>query len=251
MLERCLIRTGARPKELCGLEWGDIRWAGWRTSAGLVAAKAEIPADRWKAGAATGEYRTIYFTPVLTRALHREHRRCGGRRHVFVHGRGQGGRGEGEPWRDGSVLSKVVLRVRRELIARQAEWNATLKSGGTVRPWEARMAAVAVQDDGPDKLSHYRWRHTAASTLLMAGVDVPTVAELLGTSPDMIYRSYGHILDGHLAAAAEHTVTGRRTLASPPAAASAHDPHPKPHRPAPAPRKSGPGPARSPRVRPP
>jgi hypothetical protein len=38
---------------------------------------------------------------------------------------------------------------------------------------------------------------------------VPTVAELTGTSPDMIYRHYGHLLDSHLTAAAEKMI-GRR-----------------------------------------
>ena len=42
------------------------------------------------------------------------------------------------------------------------------------------------------------------------GVDVPTVAELTGTSPEMIYRVYGHLLDSHLQAAAEKLAGPRR-----------------------------------------
>ncbi len=60
---------------------------------------------------------------------------------------------------------------------------------------------------------NYRFRHAAASTLLMLGVDVPTVAELLGTSAEMIYRNYGHILDKHLEQAAGKLLgAGRRPI---------------------------------------
>jgi integrase len=70
---------------------------------------------------------------------------------------------------------------------------------------ERRRAAVKVRDERHDRLVNYRWRHTAISTLLMLGVDVPTVAELTGTSPEMINKHYSH-----LAAAAEKLV-GRKS----------------------------------------
>ena len=69
LLQRVLIRTGARPGELCKLWWDDLVWAGGRTSAGHAFAKAVIPPERWKSGASTGRARTIYLSPVLTRAL--------------------------------------------------------------------------------------------------------------------------------------------------------------------------------------
>jgi integrase len=65
-------------------------------------------------------------------------------------------------------------------------------------------------DEGENRLVNYRWRHTAISTLLMLGVDVATVAELTGTSPDMIYKFYGHLLDEHLRGAAEKLM-GRKS----------------------------------------
>ena len=207
LLERCLIRTGARPGEMCRLRWGDFRWDAGRTSAGLAYARAVIPARRedgtlgHKTGDKTGQARTIYFTPALTRALRREMARPG--RHpesVFVHGRGRGGKGAGEPWASGSRLSKKILAVRRELIARQ---EAAKLGPYVVRPSEAALSAIPILDVGDNRVTNYRWRHTAASTLLMMGVDVPTVAELLGTSPAMLYRVYGHLLDGHLSDASE------------------------------------------------
>jgi hypothetical protein len=43
----------------------------------------------------------------------------------------------------------------------------------------------------------------------MLGIEVATAAELAGTSPEMIYRHYGHLLDSHLATAAEKLATRR------------------------------------------
>jgi integrase len=200
-MERCLIRTGARPGELCKLQWADLRWKGWMTASGHTGAKAVIPPERWKAGKATGKPRTIYFTPALTRALRRILERTPPNPvWVFVHGGGRGGRGAGEPWPSGSVLSKTILRVRRAAIALAGQ----LRAGG-----KPARGLELIRDEGHDRLVNYRWRHTAISTLLMLGVDVATVAELTGTSPDMIYRHYGHILDSHLASAAEK-LAGRK-----------------------------------------
>lgn len=201
LLERCLIRTGARPKEFCRLKWEDFRWKGWQTSSGEWCAKAVIPHTRWKSGRKTGKPRTIYFTPTLTRALRRMLDRGPlDPVWVFVHTGGRGGRGANQPWESGSVLSKTIRRHRDALISAQTEWR---KAKGPLEPWQARWAAVPIVAKGADKLVNYRWRHTAISTLLMLGVDVATVAELTGTSPDMIYRHYGHLLNAHLAKAAE------------------------------------------------
>ncbi len=40
-MERCLIRTGARPGELCKLWWQDIQWAAGKTKVGHPFAKGE------------------------------------------------------------------------------------------------------------------------------------------------------------------------------------------------------------------
>jgi integrase len=206
LLVRCLIRTGARPGEMCKLFWSDICWDGGRASTGHAFAKATIPPERWKAGHATGKPRTIYFSPALTRALRREFRRKDRDPvHVFTHGRGRGGAGRGEPWASGSWLSRTILDVR-QAIGRCVELKA---AGGPTRGLEL------IRDEGENRLTNYRWRHTAISTLLMMGIDVPTVGELTGTSPEMIYRIYGHLLDHHLQAAAEKLAAGRLRRPSP------------------------------------
>jgi integrase len=211
LLQRVMIRSGARPGELVVLMWADIKWQGWTTTAGHVGARATLPPDRWKSGKKTGEWRTIYLSPSLTRALRREFERP--ERHllfVFTHGRGRGGKGAGEPWPDSSILSKRILTVRRELIALQKAIQDKLDSGADVSDREQRLADVAIQDDGPNRVSNYRWRHTAISSLLMQGVDVATVAKFTGTSVAIIERTYGHLLDKHLQGAAERLANGRK-----------------------------------------
>lgn len=198
LLERVLIHTGCRPGETCVLQWEDIRWDAGQTSTGQTYAKAVIPYTRWKAGKATGKPRTIFFSPMLTRALRRLASRPDRHPvHVFTHLAGRNLRDIGEdpragvPWSDSTALAAKIRAVRRAAIA----------------------AGVKLTDEGENRLVNYRWRHTAISTLLMMGIDVTTVAELTGTSPAMIYHTYGHLLHDHLAAAAERLHAGRRSRA--------------------------------------
>ncbi len=211
LLERVLIRTGPARWSCASSSGATSGGMGGGRPRGTSPPREIIPAGRWKAGKVTGKPRTIYLTPALTRALRRLHDR--GAPHpewVFVHGGGRGGKGAGEPWPSGSVLSKTVLRVRRRFLGHQAALRERLRCGEHVSPWERRWAATTVRDEGHDRLVNYRFRHTAISTLLMLGVDVPTVAELTGTSPEMIYRHYGHLLDSHLQEAAERLAARRR-----------------------------------------
>ena len=131
-----------------------------------------------------------------------------------MHDHGRGGVGGGQPWESGSRLSKAILRARRNAIAELESFRRRRDEPGPWRPltaFEAWAAGVTILDEGHNRLTNYRFRHTAISTLLMMGVDAPTVAELTGTSPEMIYKVYGHLLDTHLSAAAEKLV-GRRPL---------------------------------------
>lgn len=211
LLQRCLLHTGARPKELCQLRWEDLRWSSHRNGVGQPYATARIPPDRWKAGGKTGRWRTIYFTPILTRALRREYERPDRHAtHVFVHGRGRGGVGACEPWADGSAYSQWVRSARRRLIAFRAAAAELRERGEQLGRMQARALAVEISDEGAQRLTNYRWRHTAASTLLMLGLDPATVGEALGTSAEMVLRVYGHLLDKHVAAAAERLARPKR-----------------------------------------
>jgi integrase len=137
-----------------------------------------ITLSRWKAARKTGRPRRVYLPSRLIRSLRRR---------------------AGQP--DG-----LIWRTPRGLA-----W-----SGSNLATYTARLRAAAIADgipvlaDGPDRLVNYRWRHTAATSLLQDGVPIATVAELLGTSPAMIARTYAHILSDHLSAAAETLARRRR-----------------------------------------
>jgi site-specific recombinase XerD len=66
-----------------------------------------------------------------------------------------------------------------------------------------RWLEHAVKDAGID---HFRWhdlRHTFASRLVMAGVDIRTVQELLGHKSITMTMRYAHLAPSHLRAAVE------------------------------------------------
>lgn len=202
LLQRCLVHTGARPGELCCLRWDDVEWDARRAADGRPFAVAKIPPTRWKAGRKTGRWRLIYFSPELTAALRRRQAKPGRHpTHVF-YCLGPGDRGDPRPWRSGSELTQPGRRARRRLVEFRAEAEKRRDAGAGLRPMERWALAVEVEAEGPDRITNYLWRHTAASTLLMMGVDPTTVAKLLGTSAEMVLKVYGHLLDDHLVEAA-------------------------------------------------
>lgn len=191
LLQRVLIRTGARPSELGRCQWDDITWDAGRTPAGHVYGTIVLDWTRWKSGKKTRQPRTIYLTAVLTRALRREFERPDRHpTHPFV--------GRNGPWKDGTGLAQRVRQLRPAAVA-DAKTRA-----------EARGLPAPLREDGPGRLVNYLWRHTAASTMLMMGLDLPRIAAALGTSARMIETTYGHMLSDHVAAAAHALATGKR-----------------------------------------
>lgn len=169
-LQRCLIHTGARPSEWTRATWGDMNWSTW-----------QLVRKEWKSARKTNRPRRVIVPRRLRRMLRRMYESAG---------RNKGARLFGTPrglsWTS-TNLSTITQRYREEAI----------RDGLPLTP------------EGPDRLTCYRWRHTAASSLLMDGVDMATVAEILGTSVNMIQKVYGHILDSHLAQAAERLANRR------------------------------------------
>ena len=94
---------------------------------------------------------------------------------------------------------------------RGKRWRPNMLANTTADLRRAAIAAgVPIKDVGPDRLTNYRWRHTAASSLLMAGVPISDVAALLGTSVRVIESTYGHLLSRHLAQTAERLAAPRK-----------------------------------------
>lgn len=121
--------------------------------------------------------RVIYLTKPMQRLMHVLRRRSTGP-HVFLNGRGK-------PW----TCNAVRLRIAR------------LKT---------KLAL-------PDDLCAYMLRHAFGTNAILNGVDVATVAELMGhTGLEMVSRVYLHLADQrtHLNAAVE-TATRHRARATP------------------------------------
>ncbi len=154
-------------------EWTRAKVSDYDASSGILIRAA------WKASRRTGKVRRVFVPTRLRRSLLRRLDGLADDSWIFTTPRGQ-------PWTR-SNLSTTTARYRRAAIA----------------------DGVDLDDVGPDRLTNYRWRHTAASSLLMSGVEIATVAELLGTSVHMISRTYGHLLSDHLSRAAE-TLARRR-----------------------------------------
>lgn len=59
--------------------------------------------------------------------------------------------------------------------------------------WKKPFKDAAIKAGLPDTVVLYSLRHTAISEMMMAGIDVFTVAKLTGTSVAMIEKNYGHL----------------------------------------------------------
>jgi integrase len=100
----------------------------------------------------------------------------------------------------------AVLRGWRDQAADKAELAFPGKHGdalnNTRRSWEGVLRAAGI--------TRFRWhdmRHTFASNLVMAGVDLNTVRELLGHSDYKMTQRYAHLAPEHKAAAVERLVS--------------------------------------------
>lgn len=63
--------------------------------------------------------------------------------------------------------------------------------------WKEQFRAAADLASLPSNFVVYHLRHTAISEMLIAGLSPGVVAQLAGTSIEMIYKYYGHLLHDH------------------------------------------------------
>lgn len=182
LLQRALVATGARPGEFFGATWGEVAWSAGSTASG--AAYGMLTRREWKNARRTGKPRRIVLLPNLVRPLRRLYERSGASPGDLIFRAARGG-----PWR-ADVLAQATARVRARAKA------AGVDLGG-------------LEGEGPGRARGYLWRHAAASRLVAAGVDLLTAADLLGTSPAMIARTYGHVRADRVVAAAGLLTSGR------------------------------------------
>lgn len=127
-------------------------------------------------------------------------------------------------------MNSVVRAVLVDLATRRERTDGSAEFVFPVRPTrldaffpkavEQAQAAIRAAGKDASRLDGYTWhgnRHTFASRLVMAGVDLRTVQELGGWRSLSMVQRYAHLSPSHLLAAVERLVTA-------PTAASTREP---------------------------
>jgi integrase len=132
---------------------------------------ADVREDRWvmaehKTAEKVGKPRVVYLTPAMCKLMTVLRRRAAGESNVFLNSRGK-------PW-SASAVKQRVMRLKKKL---------GLKSD----------------------LCTYMLRHAWGTNAVLNGVDVATVAELMGNSSEVVTRVYLHLAaeGDHLRAAVD------------------------------------------------
>ena len=98
-------------------------------------------------------------------------------------------------------LDKPMQRLMRNLRRKATSPHVFLNSRG--RPWTAnalklRIASIKAKANLPDDVTTYLLRHAFGTNAILNGVDVATVAELMGhSSLEMISKVYCHLAGEH------------------------------------------------------
>ncbi len=98
--------------------------------------------------------------------------------------------------------------LNKEAVAVLTRWQRQIgTTGGVFNVRDVKKAWLALDEGGNDhRVSLPRLRHTFASRLVMAGVDLNTVRELLGHADLKMTLRYAHLAHEHKAAAVERLV---------------------------------------------
>ncbi len=169
VLIRMAAETGARPKELCRLEWRH-----YDADIGFVI----FPPREHKTGRKTGRPRSIYIPQTIAALL--EQLKSDPDRHlthVFTHRRhvlGTVGTAQqcrqGEPWIPNG-LCKRMASLRREAI---------------------EAGAIPAVDKGIKRMHLYRLRHTKITNDIQSGESITDLAGMHGNSVAIIESTYLH-----------------------------------------------------------
>lgn len=194
------LETGMRPGEYLALRWRDLDLSKQRLTVHnaisfLRSGRYEIKGPKTRASK-----RSFGLSDNLTAALrqHRERynamlgqwKKRANASITIDHPNARKGRNY--------ETRKLIRKHAREILNRLQALDLVFPAGNG-HPIAAHNLGVRTMRDacmeaGLEPRSLYSLRHTAATILLTDGVDVKTVAERLGTSPQMIWRTYGHVV---------------------------------------------------------
>lgn len=174
---KLVLATGMRRGEACGLRWSDINWRQrsihiQRNVVKLTGEPIFVKAPKTAAGD-----RVVYFSKEMGRLLKTWKQECA--------------------W-EAEQTSGLVLG-EEDYLFRQPDGNPMVPSSFTFR-----FKKILKENGLPTDLSIHSLRHTNASLLISQGVDVRTVASLLGhAQTSTTLDIYSHAFDKNKRAAQE------------------------------------------------
>jgi len=114
-------------------------------------------------------------------------------------------------------LNSVAMAAFRELKRRSLDGVGPVfvTMGGEPLQGYKHWFEPAVSEAGVRDFTWYCLRHTFASRLVMAGVDLRTVAELMGHQQIQMTMRYAHLAPAHALAAVERLVTAPQVTSEP------------------------------------
>lgn len=195
------LETGMRPGEYLGLRWQDVD-----IERGLVTVRQVVTVGLKGGGfvikrpKTAGSRRTVAISEVLLDRLRRQQQivsealAAARTRHaeplLLEHMKVRGANYQ---------KRRVRRRIAAEAIANFEKYDLVFPAGNgapvsrlNLNKRELREVLELAGIKGGHSL--YSLRHTLITLLLAAGTDVKTIAERCGTSPEMIWKTYGHVL---------------------------------------------------------
>jgi integrase len=159
------LATGMRRGEMLALRWQDVDFAGGKVRVERSLEQTKAGGLRFKAPKTKRGRRTI-SVPLSTLAALRAHRK-----------------GQQERW-----LALGLGKLRDDALV-FATWNGRPRTPNALsKDWSETMADLGL------KITLHALRHTHASQLIAAGMDVVTISRRLGhASPTITLNIYGHL----------------------------------------------------------
>jgi integrase len=104
------------------------------------------------------------------------------------------------------------LQHLREVLGHDQHLVLPNRNGGylDLRTWRRRIWRPAITRAGVLGITPYELRHTFASSLIDWGASPVEVAELMGNSPDVVWRHYAHAFEARRGGHKIDTVGGER-----------------------------------------
>ena len=166
---KLVLATGMRRGEACGLRWSDINWKRCSIHIQRTAIKLSHEPIFVKPPKTASGDRVVYVSKEMAKLLKAWKQQCAWERQQE----------QGEPLREDDYLFRQP-------------------SGDPMVPttFTFRFKKILRENGLPDDLNVHSLRHTNASMLIAQGVDVRTVAGLLGhAQPSTTLDIYSHVFD--------------------------------------------------------